>query len=91
MTMRTNRRTQPQSSEAVSFPKSSSQGRQRLLDVSPTGEYHPITLRLSMELQLKLKMACAIENVSQTDYIITVLQPQIEKTLRSKGLDPDTI
>ena len=58
----------------------------RIIDVSASGSYKPITFRMSEELAHRLKLATAVTNVTQVEFIISVLEPAIDEALRETGL-----
>jgi len=65
---------------------SSQRGRQRVIDISESGEYKTITFRVSEEFDKKMKLACVLTGMKQTELIISQIKPEVDRILKENGL-----
>lgn len=65
-------------------------GRQREVDVDELGIYETISLSLSRRSRANLRIAVAYNGGNQNAYLLKVVVPAINASLREQGIDPDT-
>jgi len=79
----------PSGDSGKSNPRGNNQrGPQRIVDVSKSGEYKAISFRVSEEFNKKLKLACALTDMGQTELIISQIEPEVNRILKENGLYP---
>ena len=86
MNLQRDRRRSPRNSIHNPLDSSGRQGgRARMVDLSETGSYVHITFRMSEELRKRFKLAVTIEDTTQVEFIISVLEPKIDEVLAEAG------
>ena len=65
-------------------------GRQREVDIDELGIYETISLSLSTRSRANLRIAVAYNGGNQNAYLLRVVVPAINASLREQGIDPET-
>ncbi len=85
--LRKNSREAPSANAGETNSRGSSQrGRQRIIDISKSGEYKSITFQVSEEFDRALKLACVLTGMTQTELIISQIKPEVNKILEENGI-----
>ena len=65
-------------------------GRQREVDVDELGLYETISLSLSRRSRANLRIAVAYNGGNQNAYLLRIVVPAINASLKEQGIDPET-
>ena len=65
-------------------------GRQRTVDIDELGLYETISLSLSRRSRANLRIAVAYNGGNQNAYLLKIVVPAINASLKEQGIDPET-